>query len=191
MRPLDPRLVRQARAARAFLAGAVICGLAMTALVLAQAGLLAHVIAHASQGIRPLAASLVALAIVLVARAAIAYGGEALALRAAAATKSQLRRKLLRHIMALGPQWLGRRSHGELVALAGRGLDALDPYFARYLPQLVLSIALTLLFSSAVQLLCLGILGEYMGRLFEEAKRRPVYVVRQRIGLAPPDLPAA
>jgi ATP-binding cassette subfamily C protein CydD len=121
------------------MAGAVVSGLVMTGLVLAQAGLLAHVIAHASQGIRPLWASLIALAVVLVARAAIAYGGEALALRAAAATKSQLRRKLLRHILQLGPQWLGRRSQGELVALAGRGLDALDPYFARYLPQLVLS----------------------------------------------------
>jgi dolichol-phosphate mannosyltransferase len=51
------------------------------------------------------------------------------------------------------------------------------------------SLALTLLFSSAVQLFCLGILGEYLGRLFEEAKRRPVYLVRQRIGVAPPDLP--
>ena len=121
------------------MAGAVGCGLVMTALVLAQAGLLAHVIAHASQGTGPLRGSLVALAVVLLARAAIAYGGEALALRAAASTKSQLRRKLLRHILGLGPQWLGRRSHGELVALAGRGLDALDPYFARYLPQLVLS----------------------------------------------------
>ncbi len=72
------------------------------------------------------------------ARAAFVYGGEAMALRAAASTKSQLRRKLLHHIARLGPSWIGRRSHGELVNLAGRGLDALDPYFARYLPQLVL-----------------------------------------------------
>ena len=50
-----------------------------------------------------------------------------MALRAAAATKSQLRRKLLRHISRSGRSWLGRRSHGELVDLAGRGLDALDP----------------------------------------------------------------
>ena len=66
MRPLDPRLVREARAARTFLAGAVACGLAMTALVLAQAGLLAHVIAHASQGIRALWVSLAVLAATLV-----------------------------------------------------------------------------------------------------------------------------
>ncbi|HEX6315118.1 MAG TPA: glycosyltransferase family 2 protein [Gemmatimonadaceae bacterium] len=49
------------------------------------------------------------------------------------------------------------------------------------------SLVLTLLFSSAVQLFCLGILGEYIGRLFDEAKRRPVYLVRRRIGTAPPE----
>lgn len=52
------------------------------------------------------------------------------------------------------------------------------------------SLALTLLFSSAVQLFCLGILGEYLGRLFEETKRRPAYLVKRRIGIAAPDLPA-
>lgn len=49
------------------------------------------------------------------------------------------------------------------------------------------SLILVLLFSSAVQLFCLGILGEYIGRLFEETKRRPVYMVKKRIGVAPPD----
>ena len=51
------------------------------------------------------------------------------------------------------------------------------------------SLILVLLFSSAVQLFCLGILGEYIGRLFEETKRRPVYLVKRRIGLESPTLP--
>lgn len=46
------------------------------------------------------------------------------------------------------------------------------------------SLILVLLFSSAVQLFCLGILGEYLGRLFEETKRRPVYLVKKRIGIS-------
>lgn len=49
------------------------------------------------------------------------------------------------------------------------------------------SLILVLLFSSAVQLFCLGILGEYIGRLFEETKRRPIYLVKKRVGLEPPD----
>jgi ATP-binding cassette, subfamily C, bacterial CydD len=90
-----------------------------------------------------LAGSLGALAIVLAARAAAGYGGEVTALRAAAAVKSQLRRRLTDHVLKLGPAWLcqspaGHRS-GEVTTLATRGLDGLDPYFARYLPQLVLA----------------------------------------------------
>jgi dolichol-phosphate mannosyltransferase len=40
-----------------------------------------------------------------------------------------------------------------------------------------------ILFFSAVNLICMGILGEYIGRLFEEVKRRPVWIVRDLINL--------
>ncbi len=49
------------------------------------------------------------------------------------------------------------------------------------------SLILVLLFSSAVQLFCIGILGEYIGRLFEETKRRPIYLVKRRIGVGKPE----
>lgn len=51
------------------------------------------------------------------------------------------------------------------------------------------SLIFTLLFSSAVQLFCLGVLGEYIGRLFEETKSRPIYLVKKRINIAPVDSP--
>jgi hypothetical protein len=38
-----------------------------------------------------------------------------------------------------------------------------------------------------MQLLALGILGEYVGRLFEEIKRRPLYVVAHTLGFGEPD----
>src|SRR5947209_7833635 len=73
------------------------------------------------------------------ARAAAAYGGEVAALRASAAVKSQLRRRLAAQVLRLGPAWLGGQRAGEITTLATRGLDGLDPYFARYLPQLALA----------------------------------------------------
>jgi len=140
-RPLDPRLLRYASAARGYLVTTIALGLAGTGLILAQAGLLAHALAAAATGtgVAALAGTLIALGIVLLARAATSYGGETAALRAAAAVKSQLRGRLIDRAMALGPGWLGGQRDGELATLATRGLDGLDAYFARYLPQLALA----------------------------------------------------
>jgi ATP-binding cassette, subfamily C, bacterial CydD len=140
-RGLDPRLLRHAGAARGYLVGTVCIGLAATALVLAQAGLLAHALAAAARGtgVAALWGTIAVLLLVLIARAAAAYGSEAAALRAAARVKSQLRNRLAEHSLRLGPSWLSGQREGEISTLATRGLDALDAYFARYLPQLVLA----------------------------------------------------
>jgi ATP-binding cassette subfamily C protein CydD len=144
VKPLDPRLLRYSAAARGYLAVTVALGLAATGLILIQASLLARLLAGAATGtgLTVLAGALVALVGVLVARAAASYGGEVTALRAAAAVKSQLRRRLVDHALRLGPSWLARhrpQMSGEVTTLATRGLDGLDAYFARYLPQLVLA----------------------------------------------------
>ena len=44
-------------------------------------------------------------------------------------------------------------------------------------PSLIVSIT----FFAGVQLISLGVLGEYVARLFQEVKQRPLYVVTERI----------
>ncbi len=141
MRPFDPRLVRYAGVVRGYLASTILLGLVATGLILAQAGLLADLLADAIRGTgaHALASLLTALAVVLLARAAVTYGTEVTALRAAARVKSQLRRALTAQVVRLGPSWLSGQRPGEMATLSTKGLDALDPYFARYLPQLVLA----------------------------------------------------
>ena len=143
MRAVDPRLLRHARAARSHLIVTVLLGLAVTGLIVIQAALLAHALAGAAlgTGAKALAWSLLLLLGVVLARAAAAYGAEAAALRAAARVKSQLRRQLIGHCLRLAPASPDGQRPGEVAAQATRGLDGLDPYFARYLPQLVLSVA--------------------------------------------------
>jgi ATP-binding cassette, subfamily C, bacterial CydD len=141
VRPVDPRLLRRARAARGYLAVATCLGLATTALILLQASLVARLLAGAAPGTgtSALGGMLVVLFSVVVLRAVFCYGGESAALRAASAVKSQLRRAVATHALRLGPAWIGGQRPGELATLTTKGLDALDAYFARYLPQLVLA----------------------------------------------------
>jgi ATP-binding cassette, subfamily C, bacterial CydD len=142
MKPLDPRLVRSTAAVRVHLAVTVACGFAATGLILLQAWLVARAIAGATagaaaQGISAaLGGTVAAVGAVALARAALTYGAETVALRSAARVKSDLRRRLVRHVAAGDP---ASTDAGELVTLATRGLDALDDYVARYLPQLVLA----------------------------------------------------
>ena len=52
------------------------------------------------------------------------------------------------------------------------------------------ALLIAVLFIGGAQLLFLGILGEYVGRIYGEVKRRPLYVVKERLGFAPDGRPA-
>lgn len=80
------------------------------------------------------------LTVVALGRALVAWLTELAAHRASAAVKSELRGRLVEQAASLGPGWLSGQRTGSLVALATRGVDALDDYFSRYLPQLGLAL---------------------------------------------------
>jgi ATP-binding cassette subfamily C protein CydD len=146
VKPLDPRLLRYARSARGYLALTVALGLLTGALVVAQALLLASALGRAVHDGAPLAElrpTILALAGVVVARGLVVAVQERFAHRAATRAVAELRAGVVERAVALGPRWLAAGHGPEVVTLATRGLDALEPYFVRYLPQLVLSATLT------------------------------------------------
>jgi len=147
MRPVDPRLLKYARATRAYLGAMVVLGMLTAAVVVTQAWLLAWLVDAGfigGRGLAQLRGPVVALAAVVVARAVLAWATEAGAARASARAKSQLRSALLEQTVRLGPYRLGGRGTGDLATLATGGVDALDAYFSRYLPQLVLAVLVPL-----------------------------------------------
>lgn len=143
VKPIDPRLLRYARATRRFLIAVVLLGLVGAALVVAQAMLIAEVVVGSFQDGRSasgLMTPLALLAAVAAGRGLVSWLTELAAHRASAAVKSELRGRLLARATELGPGWLSGQRTGSLVALATRGVDALDDYFSRYLPQLGLAV---------------------------------------------------
>ncbi|WP_207933272.1 thiol reductant ABC exporter subunit CydD [Actinomadura sp. GC306] len=143
MKPLDPRLLTYARTTRIFLLSSVALGTATAGLIIAQATLLADMLTRAFLGgasLADLRTPMLLLLAVVAGRTLVAWLQEVAAHRSSAAVKSQLRGRLLAHSLRLGPRWLAGERSGELATLATRGIDALDDYFSRYLPQLVLAV---------------------------------------------------
>ncbi|WP_406124532.1 thiol reductant ABC exporter subunit CydD [Streptomyces sp. NBC_00989] len=143
MKPIDPRLLRYARATHLFLMAVVGLGALGAVLVITQAMLIAEVVVGAFQhrmSVGELGTPLLLLVAVAAGRALVSWLTELAAHRASAAVKSELRRRLLERSVELGPGWLSGQRTGSLVALATRGIDALDDYFSRYLPQLGLAV---------------------------------------------------
>lgn len=144
-KPVDPRLLRYANASRWFFAAIGAIALAQTAVIVAFAWLLTGAITRAIEGmpLDDLAPILGALAVVVAARAMLLWLREAVAGRAASRVQTQLRTALVQAIGVRGPEWLGARNSAALAITAGRGLDALEAYFGRYLPQLVQTVVAT------------------------------------------------
>jgi ATP-binding cassette subfamily C protein CydD len=88
---------------------------------------------------------LVGLLAIIVVRALVIWGREVLAHRGAVRVKADLRQRLFVHLLRLGPAFCQGERTGELVATASEGIERLDPYISRYLPQIYLSVLAPLL----------------------------------------------
>lgn len=145
MRPLDPRLLRRSRAARGFLAAGGALALVQAGATVAFAWALAALVVGLIEGIAPGGVGVEpVVGVLLVAasvRALAGWSWEWLGSAGAMRVKSELRDELL----ATLEDRPGARdvTTARAATLLGPGLDALDDYFGRYLPQLVLTAVAT------------------------------------------------
>ena len=156
LRPFDRRLLERTAAARWTLLVNIAAGLAGTLLLLAQMTLLAAVIAGAAEGrLRQVPATVLAAVVaIVVARAGLAQVVELSGRRTATRVLSALRAELVERRLRGGGA-AGGPGSAELAAGAVQGVDGLETYFARYLPQVVLAVVVpvaVLCWSAAVDL---------------------------------------
>jgi thiol reductant ABC exporter CydD subunit len=142
-KPIEPRLLRYAHSTRRYLVLTVVLGGCTAFLVVAQAWLLATAVSGAfidHKGLAQLKLPVTLLFLAVLARALVGWLSERMADRASARAKSELRQALMERVARLGPSGLDRQRSGGLTVLATSGIDALDAYFARYLPQVFLAV---------------------------------------------------
>ncbi|MES7941727.1 thiol reductant ABC exporter subunit CydD [Cutibacterium acnes] len=145
-------MVGRARATLPFLAGLCVVGVATALLILAQAWLLSRGVssvfaAHHLDGVAMWCGLLAA---VFCGRACLAWLQESLAHRASASVKSQLRRDILQARLSRPTD--ATMPSGTLISLMTTGLDALDGYYSKYLPQLVLAVIVPAVLATAIGL---------------------------------------
>ncbi|HUO70362.1 MAG TPA: thiol reductant ABC exporter subunit CydD [Solirubrobacteraceae bacterium] len=186
MRALDPRLLHRTRSARPLLAIDTALGIATALAVLLQAGALARIAARAFAGatLRTLAPDFALLVIAFALRGAFAWGMEIAGRRAAWSVLSELRLALVQKRLRDQPLAVDSAGGGEIAAAAVQGIEALEGYFARYLPQVVLASVVPLLVvlwvafvdleSAVIMLLTLPLVPVFMwliGRYTEQRTR--------------------
>ncbi len=139
----DPRLFQVARSTRRSLVLAVVAGALTAGLVVSQAWLLADLVSAAvvhHRGLSDVVLPLVLLLGVVIGRAALAWASERLANTAAAAATSEMRMALAEGMASGRTVPPEQGATGTLLVLATSGVDGLQSYFGRYLPQLLLAV---------------------------------------------------
>jgi ABC-type transport system involved in cytochrome bd biosynthesis fused ATPase/permease subunit len=132
----------EGRRLRRGLAPAVALGGLAGGLVVVQTFLLSGVIDAVflrAAGLREVAPALVGLAAVALGKAAASWGQEVAAQRVSAAVRLDVRDRLVRRLLALGPRYTTGERTGELTNALVGGVESLDAYLAQYLPQAYLA----------------------------------------------------
>ena len=144
---IDPRLMKEGRRTRGALRASIGLGLVSGWLIIAQAVLLAQVVTRISfhhatvAGVAPFLWGLAGLFLL---RGGLTFAAEITAFGAAAQIKTGLRAELLAQVLARGPVGAADEASADVAATMIEGIEALEPYFSRYMPQMALCVAVPL-----------------------------------------------
>lgn len=126
-------------------AGISIMGAVATLLQAYFMAIIVNAVFISKSGVSDIMLQLAALLAVMTVKSAVQWGSEAAVAKFAARVKSHVRAMVLHNLFILGPVALKRMQTGDLAGLLTTGMDALETYLARYLPQLIVTAAVPVL----------------------------------------------
>ncbi len=141
-------LLAQARPARAWIVLTIGLGIAAGGLLVIQAKLLAGIVHGAfieALPVRSLTPLFAGFAAVVAGRAGIGWMRETAGFRAGAAVRASVRMSIMTHLLAMGPAAMAGERTGALASVAMEQVEGLHSFFAHYLPQTALAVAVPLL----------------------------------------------
>jgi len=150
------QLFHQVKYAQLMLTLTVVSGVLGTGAMIAQMAFLSRIVnrvylLHANLvQVEPLL--LLLLGAILI-RAGLVWVREVTSQEVAIRIKLTLRKRLFAHLLQLGPAYCKGESTGELVTTASEGIERLDAYMSRYLPQVALCVLVPVLIAVYVLLL--------------------------------------
>ena len=147
MKPFDFRLLRHARSSRKFILLVSIFAILGAIAVIFQALMIVKIIVGLFQEKRDFSEIInqfVCLAVIFLIRAFISYLIEKMSFAASSRIRSELRRNLLRSVMVDGATHSNQFGSAQLTLLATNGIENLDAYFAKFLPQLLIALTVPL-----------------------------------------------
>ena len=150
---MNRELLRQVRSARASLSLTVTLGLLAAVATIAQMAFLSKVVDRVflkRMDLGDVGVLLLLLVGASVLRSGLLWAREVVAQKGAVRIKSELRERLFGHVVRLGPAYAKGERTGELTTTATEGIERLDAYFGRYLPQTALSVFVPLLIAGYV-----------------------------------------
>src|ERR671910_463915 len=145
---MNRELIKEVRSARVALGFAVALGLLAAAATILQLVALSKVVDGVfleGAGLEEVRGMLLLLLCAFVLRSVLLWGREVAAQRGAVRVKSELRERLFAHVLRLGPSYTKGERSGELATTATEGIEKLDAYVGRYLPQVFLSVLVPLM----------------------------------------------
>ena len=150
---MNQKLFRHIKHARSALTLTIIFGVLGAAATIAQMAFLSKIVDRvflAHESLAQVVSLLLLLLVVIVVRAGLVWVREVTAQQGAMRIKSEVRERLFTHLLQLGPAYARGERTGELVATASEGIERLDAYVSRYLPQLALSILIPFLIAAYI-----------------------------------------